>query len=922
MTAGDFDGDGFLDLATAEDSPGGFSVLLGNGDGTFKPQLDYSNSNAPYNGIVSGDFNNDGKLDVALVDNGLVDNGVNVLLGNGDGTFQPAIEYGAADVVSVARGLVADFDGDGNLDLLVFSSDGATKNDEVNVLLGNGDGTFQAAKRTKATLANNFFDMVYQGTAVVGDLNGDGIPDLVSLSTAGVSVLLGKGDGTFYPEILDPGGEGAALLTLGDVNGDGKQDLVATYGYTSNTVSISLGKGDGTFGPTYTYGTVGSTPYASVIADINQDGKPDIVLTANPYGTNELNAVEVLLGNGDGTFQSAVGYLSTLATPSLMIEGDFNGDGRPDLVIGGEGGSATRCLLTVARNRQTTTANVANVSPPVAGAKEVQASYTGDGAFAASSSNVVLAAAFNVSTTTLQFGTLAFGSTAVLPLTITNVALPGTIMVGTTLNDPSYTVLTNAQNTCQAGIAVGQTCTLPIEFSPIAVGDHYDTLTLSPGGGVALITINLLGVATGLGATMEALQFGTIPFGTTEVLPLTISNIQPANDQGFIVYTISGGSFSIVNTAQSTCQGSVAPGESCTLVVQFSPKSVGGHSDILTFYPGGGVAPSTVRLLGTASATGVAPAMNAPLQFGTIPIGSTEVLPLTITNFGVPGTVTIGTATGPSYKILTTSQNTSMAGITAGQSCVLPIQFAPVSVGVKNDILTLTSSSGGATSTVGLMGVSSGVNAGGPLSATPTPLQFGTVPFGTKETLPLTVTNNSVAPGTIFVGATINGPSYAVLTTSQNTCQAGIAAGQSCILPIQFSPVAVGFKDDILILTPNNGGPPSTVSLMGVSSGVGATVDELQFGVLEDYSEQDLQLTIVNNGVPGTITVGTMISGGDSFGILSSTCGGLEAGQTCTLVIGFMPQTAGNMTETLTITPSAGAPPSTVILSGVGQPSG
>jgi hypothetical protein len=107
---------------------------------------------------------------------------------------------------------------------------------------------------------------------------------------------------------------------------------------------------------------------------------------------------------------------------------------------------------------------------------------------------------------------------------------------------------------------------------------------------------------------------------------------------------------------------------------------------------------------------------------------------------------------------------------------------------------------------------------------------------------------------------------------------------------------------------------------MGASSGVGATVETLQFGAVEDGNEQDLSLKIDNLGVHGTITVGTTISG--NFSIKSSTCGGLPSGQYCTLEIAFVPQTVGNISGTLTLTPSAGSPPSTVILSGVGQPGG
>jgi hypothetical protein len=393
------------------------------------------------------------------------------------------------------------------------------------------------------------------------------------------------------------------------------------------------------------------------------------------------------------------------------------------------------------------------------------------------------------------------------------VALPGTIMIGTAINGPSYIVLTTSQNTCQAGIAVGQSCTLPVEFSPVAIGDHYDTLTLNPGGGVAPIVINLVGVATGIGTTMETpLEFGTIPFGTTKVLSLNLTNIGVTANVVSVSQNINGPSYRVLTTG-NTCQGYILEGHSCTLPVEFSPASVGVHNDLLTITPSCcGVAPSTLHLLGTASATGVGPAMNTPLLFGKIPLGTTEVLSLTITNYGVPGTVTVEAASnGPSYQFLTTG-NTCLAGITTGQSCVLPIEFAPIAVGLHDDILTLTPSGGTAPSTVSLTGEAIGVGA-----TMEVPLEFGTISVGPTKVLPLTILNHGVA-GKVMITAKSNGPSYSVLTTAQNTCLGGIVSGQSCVLPIQFAPTLVGGHTDVLTLTPTGGAAASVVTLKGTAA--------------------------------------------------------------------------------------------------------
>ena len=210
-----------------------------------------------------GDFNGDGKLDLAVSNLGddtqgpKNGGGVSVLLGNGDGTFQPAVSY-----LNDQKGLwvtVADFNGDGKLDLAM--------NDyfAVEVLFGNGDGTFGSPVST---------DVTYGFPMAVADFNGDGIPDLV----AGANVMLGNGDGTFRVETLLAAYEVAAAI--GDFNGDGKLDVAISGG----VVSIFTGNGDGTFNPPIGF----VTPDAIWVAagDFNGDGKPD--LAAPNYRTNNV----------------------------------------------------------------------------------------------------------------------------------------------------------------------------------------------------------------------------------------------------------------------------------------------------------------------------------------------------------------------------------------------------------------------------------------------------------------------------------------------------------------------------------------------------------------------------------------------------------------------------------------------------------
>ena len=381
IVAGDFNGDGKLDLAVANENYfssigiGSVSVLLGNGDGTFQPEVNYAVGEEPV-AIVAGDFNGDGRTDLAVVDG--YSNDVSILLGNGDGTFQPAVEYPVGfDPSAIVAG---DFNGDGRLDLAVTGYDPTTGDGEVSVLLGNGDGTFQpqvtyaVPTYPDANEVSNF-----SGDAIVaGDFNGDGHLDLAvagsifyynsvtkTSSTSGeVSVLLGNGDGTFRPAVQYAVGMSLVAIVAGDFNGDGYLDLavvdqgneqplyVEQRGNDPGGVIVLLGNGDGTFQRPVTY-AVGSAPLAIVAGDFTGEGHLDLAVAGYNYtSANDTIVFEdsLLVGKGDGTFQLAEEYTSSLFTNEgfdtlAIAAGDFNGDGRTDLAIANESFPTVSVLL-------------------------------------------------------------------------------------------------------------------------------------------------------------------------------------------------------------------------------------------------------------------------------------------------------------------------------------------------------------------------------------------------------------------------------------------------------------------------------------------------------------------------------------------------------------------------------------------------
>lgn len=333
VISGDFNADGITDLIVMNENQNGsfngsFSVFLGKGDGTFQAPLTNS---APFDPsfIAASDFNGDGKADLLVASGGV--SSLSIYLGNGDGTFRLGFE--GAGPPFPGHVVVADFNGDGKADLAVYGM--AT----IQIWLGIGDGNFLAPLSVSAG----------GGPMIAGDFNGDGKADLAFTVDTTLTILLGNGDGTFQPALNTTLNVLPTALAGADLNGDGKLDLVAVG---SNTVTVFLGRGDGTFAAPSSFPARNTLNDVS-ITDINGDGKLDLAMpTWN--GSIATDGLTLMLGNGDGTFQSPVTY-NTGLSPTSLVAGDFNGDGRTDLAVVHQGSYmvANSYTMTVLLGRST-----------------------------------------------------------------------------------------------------------------------------------------------------------------------------------------------------------------------------------------------------------------------------------------------------------------------------------------------------------------------------------------------------------------------------------------------------------------------------------------------------------------------------------------------------------------------------------------
>jgi hypothetical protein len=420
--AADFNGDGKPDLAVAEQNyPNGqISVVLGKGNGTFgQPIHSPLSTTATSPGLMlAGDFNGDGKSDLAVLDdNGY---GFQVLPGGGDGTFGTPVDTPLA--YSVLSFAVGDFNKDGKADLVVTA--GYNSSPFVSVFLSNGDGTFSQGMQY----------VVYPNSYVsVADVNGDGNPDLIVVAVGGYGspynllVFLGNGDGSFKNPIFGPSDNYTSVAVVGDFNGDGKLDIAVG---TNSGIAFLAGNGDGTFGK-QVYSNSGFQFSGSLVAsDFNGDHKLDLAARSNYSGAM------VMSGNGDGTFGPPTAFDSNSnGYGQGLVVGDFNSDSISDLGMTGQSSTSNTPVVFV------------YLSTP----------------------------APTLFPTALNFGAEAVGKTSSpKKVNLTNTGNARLAISSITVSGDFL-----EQNNCGKGLAVGKSCTIQVSFKPQAKGIRSGEVTIS-----------------------------------------------------------------------------------------------------------------------------------------------------------------------------------------------------------------------------------------------------------------------------------------------------------------------------------------------------------------------------------------------------------------------------------------------------------
>ena len=863
VAIGDFNGDHVADVAFPSliSASAALTVMIGAGDGTFLGPYYYPIGGAPgvaVNAIAAGDFNGDGNTDLAITTfaTGISSQGVasvNILFGNGDGTFRAPVTYqGGSNPIS---GLgVGDFNGDGKADLVLAYSGGHG----IAILLGNGDGTFGQP------VAYSTLSM----PLAVADFNGDGKPDLALgntplLGASSLAIVPGNGDGTGQSPLGISLGTAVAVSSLvaGDFNADGKTDL-AVGGFPSGTnvptTYILLGNGDGTFQPPVSY-ALGA---AVASGDFNGDGFLDLVV-ADANG----NTVGILQGRGDGSFQTG----PSVSGATTMAVADFNADGKDDLFTANLNAGTVNVLLgatSVSYSVTATggTAQSAPVGSPFTAPLQVTVLNNG---IPLSGATVTFTAPNSGASATLSSPTAVTNSAGVASVTATANSVAGSYGVTATYQGQSATFALTNTSFSQLAATGGTPQSTPVG-QPFATPLQV-TVKDATGNLVAGARVTFTAPASGPSASLSSSTALTNASGVASVT--AVAN----NSAGTYVVTASVGSlattFSLSNTSAAPASIAATGGapQSTLAGSQFPVPLAATVKDSFGNPVSGAVVTFTVPSSG-ASAT---------LSSSTATTNTSGVASVTATANSTPGSYNV-TATVGSFATSFSLTNTSVGSIVASggtpQSAALGTPFAaPLQVTVRDS--------------AGNLAANVPVSFSAPTVGASAVLSSPTAVTNSSGVASVTATANNVT-GAYNVTATV-GTLSAVFSLANTTGPAASltatgGSGQSTLVDAVFAiPLQVTVKD-------GSGLPVAGVTVTFSAPTVGASATFSSSTALTNSSGV-ASVTATANNIVGGYTVTASAGALSAFFSLTNLLGGnsnLALGHAATQS-STLPNTAG-----------------------------
>jgi hypothetical protein len=894
VAVGDFNKDGLIDFAVANNADGTISVYLGKPDGTFNAPVTYSTGTASApTGLVAADFNGDGKLDLAAALNGA--NTVAILTGTGSGTFNAPVSFsvGTGPVALVA----ADFNGDKKTDLAVANytassvsilinnstvtkvsfTAGATHatginptaviaadfnadkkmdlavasfgSNEVSVMLGTGSGTFGTA------IIDNIGQPVWSVAAA--DFDNDGKLDLVSGTLFGTALQLGKGDGTFEATNFLASPTGAYALYAVDVTGDKKVDLITVDDDKFNgsyTISVLINTTTTIGNPTFAFPprsyAVGYQARGIAMADFNFDGKLDAVVTGSGS-----NTVSVLLGDGRGHFDPGVSGAVGHSECEFITEADFNNDHKLDAAISCVAGS-----VQVFLGKGNGTFN-----PPISltagtfSTGVVAADFDGDGFMDLAVTNQ------NSNNVSVFLNNKAGGFNAAVNYS--------------TGNGPFNLVAGNFRLTGHTDLAVVNTVDQTMQIFPGKGDGTFGTPVTS---------------ALPANANPEGIVAGD--FNNDGKLDLAVANV---NTSSVSIFLNNGGTFPTRTDISVAGQPS--------RIAAASLRNTG-VLDLVTTNPASG---TVAVLLGKNNGTFAAPVFYA---------GVGGVLGLRIADFNHDGFLDVAVANG-----------SNAIGILPGKGDGTLMPLIRYVVGVQSnssqpfDVAAgdfngdgfpdfVTTNYGDGTYTAYMNTPVAALHPGG--------MAFPTLLLGTSSSAQ-TATVYSSGVATLLPKITISPSDYSI---SSNTCGASLASGLNCSLSVTFSPKDINTRSGALMFGDNATDSPQKASLSGAGSAVGVNPDPVSFGSIAHGTTTKQVVTITNlsgGSFPShNVTFTVIAASGTGFTIVTDGCplrtSSLAPGANCKVTLQFAPTTTGKFNGALTLTDNGGGSPQKITLTGTG----